>query len=576
MAHVERLKKIEKLSVARAIAETLQARGVDKVFCIPGGPISPLVDALLETHIAHVQCQEETMAVYMASGYAKATGRPAVVIVTSGPGILNAVTGIAAAYHDEIPLLIFAGEVATTSSGRGALQDGGPTGLDIGRMLAPITRGSHLLAHERRALPMLDQAFSTAMSMPRGPVLLRVPVDLLRREAGMLAVASSEPAALPQASVNQCRTIAELLHQAQRPVLLAGLGARNSNASQALIRLAEAAKCPVITDLEGKGAIPETHPLSLGVFGVGARGSAASFLAEGVDLLISVGARFDDTTTSNFSPLLQGQHTLVQLDYDAARLGRAYSPELAVVCDLPLALATITAELPDIDGPRLRNRKWNLSESAPNPLPPVPQTLGAAPHDPRAVAAALRSTFGPSALFSSDIGNHLLFMATEMVSSRPDSFHVSIGLGGMGSGLGTAIGLQLGVPNRQVVCVIGDGGMLMVGTELATAVALQLPLVVVVFNDRQLGMVRHGHQRLFNRSQTFETPNVDYCGLARSLGAEAERVASIEQLRATIARPRRGPVMLEFSIDGAIQPINPREATLNFDSAPAAKNLTVH
>jgi acetolactate synthase-1/2/3 large subunit len=283
-------------------------------------------------------------------------------------------------------------------------------------------------------------------------------------------------------------------------------------------------------------------------------------LAEGIDLLVTVGARLDDTTTANFSPLLQGDHTFIQIDHDLRRLGRSYSASFAVGCDLSLGLYGILKALQPITGSALQRRQENLRRMHAVPQRD-PMLFSGQEHDPRAAVAALRRRFGPGTVFSCDIGNHLLFTAQELGVDEPDAFHVNLGLGGMGSGLGLAIGLQLGYgASRQVVAVVGDGTLLMVGNELATCANLQIPLVVALLNDGHLGMVQHGNERVFGRSQPFATPPVDYVAYARSLGAAAVQVENEMQLK----RIGQRPTLLELPIDPRVQAHNPREATLNF------------
>jgi acetolactate synthase I/II/III large subunit len=562
-------------SVASSLILMLQECGISRVFGIPGGTISPVFDALLDTKIKFVSCQHETMAVYSARGYARATNRPGTVLVTSGPGILNAITGIAAAHATEAPIIVIAGDVATSSAGRGALQDGGPGGLDLVHMLAPITKFSMSLVRGSRAAPLVAEAITAAMAPPRGPVFLNLPVDVARMQ--IAAMTRHTAPTLPPGSAiessrriqDACRRVAGMLVEARRPVLLAGIGARHAQAGPLLLQLAETADCPVITDIEGKGIIPESHPLALGVIGVGARGSAAAYIKEGVDLIISVGSRFDDTTTNNYGIIREGVETLVQLDYDRRRLGRGYAADYTFACEIPLALEGILRELPALGGAAAETRR-ELRLALRTSPPPVRAQLGAPPHDPRSAATTLIQQFDQTTVFTADIGNHMLFTAECLESENPERFHVDVGLGGMGSGLGTAIGLQLGYGSeRQVVCVIGDGGLLMVGNEIATCVEQKLPLVIAVFNDGHLGMVRHGYERIYGRSDPYTTPRVNIAEYARSLGAQGVYVDSEATLKRALREPRTVPLVLDIPINPRVEAQNPREATVNFPSLPS-------
>lgn len=553
--------EVQRTAAGELVAD-LKARGVDTVFCIPGGTIAPVLDALLDGGIESVVCQHETMAVYAASAHAEITGKPGVIVVTSGPGVLNAVTGIAAAFHGEVPLLILCGEVAQRASGKGALQDGGPVGLDLAQAMRPFTKRTESLQYATAVGPMVDRAFAAALSVPQGPVLLRLPVDVAGSPGTRGKTVVTEPTSAPSPHEATCAEVARLLAKAKRPLIWAGIGARRGKAGASLRMLAEASGCRVITDVEAKGLFPETHPLSAGVFGVGGRGPAAALLAQGVDLLLTVGTRLDDTTTNNFSPLVQRAEKLVQLDHDARRLGRSYGAAISMHCDLSAALDSIAAKLP------VRQRTDEVLPQLPTTAKVTP--LGRAPHDPRAVARELARALGPDAVWTCDIGNHMLFTASELALERPDSFYVSIGLGGMGSGIGYAIGATLAHGDaRPVVSVSGDGGMLMVGNELATCAKYRIPTLFVVFNDGHLNMVQHGLTNVFGRSMSCVTPKVDFCAYARSLGVEAHRVDGPADLALLKSWHREAPLLLEVPVDPTCKAANPREDTINF---PAPKS----
>jgi acetolactate synthase-1/2/3 large subunit len=562
-------------TVAHAILRTLRRLGADRLFGIPGGTVSPLYDAALDidlnTDLEILTFQHESMAVHAAAGYALATGRPGVVLVTSGPGILNAVTGVASTYCGEVPLLLLGGEVAARNAGRGALQDGGPLGLDLERLLAPVTKRTEGLAHSSRAVPMVEQAWAEALSHPRGPVFLRLPFDLARETIGEPSLSPVPVTLPPEPDAAACRRIAEQLAAAERPALFVGVGARQSGAREPLLRLAEAAGCPVIADIEGKGVYPESRTLCLGVYGVGARGPATAYLAAGVDLLITVGARLDDTTTMSFGPAFAKAGRLVQLDHTAARLGRAFAPAVAMACDLPAALTRIADALPPL-APERRRARLEAVEALHATVPalaaddPAHREPAGPPHDPRRATVALRHAFGPRAAFTADIGNHLLFAAQELTVDHAEDLYASIGLGSMGSGIGAAIGLQLAWGReRQVVSICGDGGLLMAGNEIATCAHYGIPLVFAVFNDGQLGMVEHGLRNVYGRAGDNRTPPLDIATYAASLGAVAVRIEDLAEIETAARWPRNGrPLVLDIPVDPAIRASNPREATLNF------------
>ncbi|NUO49031.1 MAG: thiamine pyrophosphate-binding protein [Polyangiaceae bacterium] len=539
---------------------TLEAHGIDRVFGIPGGPISPFVDATLDSAVELVACQHETMATYAASGYARATGRVGVVCVTSGPGALSALTGLAAARLDELPLLLLVGEPATTSRGRAPVQDGSEHGLDLGSVTASLAKRT-VLVERSWSIPMqISAALDMAKRRPAGPVVVRLPVDVARaacRPCSVDLVSAPEAAEIPPGIGAE---IARAIRQAKRPAILLGGRAYRSGVAGVVRRLAERTACPVATDLEAKGLFPETHQLSLGVFGVGGTGRAESYFASGLDFLLVVGARLDDTMTGGFSESLRpAAGRVFQLDFAPDWLGRSYAFDRLICADIGRVLEAAFVE----STPCLTSAE---------PLTPLraerTRDLGAAPHDPRLVPAILQRLLPKDTVFVADIGNHLLFAAQGMVFDEPGRFHASLGLGGMGSGMGTAIGMALGLPDVQVVSICGDGGLLMYGGEIATCAKLGLNLVFAVFNDGQWGMVEHGSQRVYGRSHDWRLPPTDITGYARALGAAAVRVETHADL--SILQhgwQQRRPLVLDIPVAATVHAENPRDATLNFKSS---------
>ncbi|NVB38675.1 thiamine pyrophosphate-binding protein [Pseudenhygromyxa sp. WMMC2535] len=546
--------------IADQIAEVLLRHKIDRVFGIPGGTISPVYDALFGAGIELVSCQHETMAVYAAAGYARATGGPAVVAVTSGPGALNALTGLAAACGDELPVLILSGETDIRNFGRAPLQDGSAAGLDLMSMVRPITKFAELALRPERAPLVIDQALAAVNQAPFGTAFVSLPVNLTQ--------VMTQPARMPAMITRgldpdraTCRRIASMLANASRPAIMLGVGAKRAGIGQLILEIAESMRIPVFTDLEGKGVFPESHPLALGVFGVGARGCAHAYLAEPVDLMLTIGCRFDDTSTAGYAEVLRPDNgILIQLDHDPERLGRAYAPDVAMCADLGLSVQLIQELLPTLPPQTLLHRDRMVREYR-SRVPEIEvRTDSRAPHDPRLIAPLVQDIIGPDAVFSCDIGNHMLFTAQNLAIDQPEGFWVSQGLGGMGSGLGTAIGMQLAYGYlRQVVCMIGDGGLLMSGSELSTLARYQIPLITVVFDDRRWGMVEDGFQALYGRaSPDFQSPNIDFVNYARAMGLAAVRIESLTQVRDAIEAHRGQPLLLDVPINPNIKPVNPR------------------
>lgn len=543
---------------ADRIVSWLAKRGVRRIFGIPGGAVAPLFDALVDARLDVVVCQHEAMAVYLAYGEARATGRPGVVAVTSGPGVLNTVTAVAAAYHDEVPLVVLAGEVRTDWAGRGAIQDGGPAGLDVCGVFRSVTRFADTLVQPERIDALLDRAFAAAMSHPRGPALLRLPVDRAASPVPSVPEWRSEPTTVAPDEAAVARAAA-LVASADRPAILAGIGVRTAGVAELVERLAYRCRIPVLTDVEGKGTLPERDALALGLAGVGQGPAVARYLAGGVDVLVTVGARLDDTSTSGFSEGLRPSRALVQIDHDARRLHRAWPADVAIAADLRATLSRLLEVVRPPSAGLVLARDAAVRDAHAGPVEVV-GPLGSPPFDPRSAVVALQSAFGADAVFTSDIGNHLLFAARHLVAERRGTFHVANGLGGMGSGIGTAMGLATAYGAvRRVVGICGDGGLLMVGNELATCARYRIPVVLAVFDNQELGMVEHGMVRLYGRSGFGGVPATDLVGFARSLGATAETVVSAEHLAALAGRPLDGPLVLHLPIDPDVRAGNPRE-----------------
>jgi len=537
------------------VVSVLEEAGVDRIFGIPGGTISPVVDACLDgAGPEFVSCQHETMAVYAAMGYARATGQPGVVAVTSGPGALNALTGLSASQLDETPLILLVGEVATASRGRAALQDGSLHGINLHQVASSLAKESLVIERPWVARALTSEALRRARSRPYGPAVIRIPVDVARQRARctQVSLASEILPSIPPAELSDA--ILEHLC-AERTAIMLGGRAYQAGARGVVRELAERLRCPVFTDLEAKGLFPESHPLSLGVFGVGSAGRAEAYLQEGIDTLLIVGARLDDTTTANFSELIRPKGgVVIQVDYDADRLGRSYPVDFALRGDPRVILDHILQQLPE-------------SVERPNPLtlaPPARRPLCDAPFDPRVVPSVLQRALPADTIFTSDIGNHLVFTAQGLQLDHPGHFHASLGLGGMGSGIGMAIGLAMGAPHSRVVGVCGDGGLLMAGNELATCARHDVPVTFAVFDDGQWGMVAHGSEKVYGRSHDWSLPTVDIVGYARSLGAQAVRVTTEDELVEALQRSGEGTWVIDLPIDPTIRIMNPRDETLNF------------
>ncbi|MCY1065227.1 thiamine pyrophosphate-binding protein [Nannocystis sp. RBIL2] len=539
------------VTVARAFVRELERFGIEQVFGIPGGACSPLDDALLDSRIRMITCQHEALAAYMAIGYHRATGRPGVVIVTSGPGVLNTAPALAAARLDDDGLVVIAGDVMRQNADRGALQDGGARGLQLDAAMGALAGEAETVRHAFQAQARLGQALFRAAATPASPTVLSVPVDVLRAQASPCAVFGA-PAPVPAAGEEALEAAVSVLSRVRQGLVWLGVGARSLG--EALVPALERLGWPVITDSEGRGVISDEHPLRVGCFGVGDDGAAHAWLTRHPPgAILAIGARFDDTTTNGYAAELH-QPRLVQIDHSALRLARGLPAAVAIHADIPSTVAAIAARMP------------GASVSIPRRPVAVALPLQNTPFDPRAVVVALQRCFPADTTFTSDIGNHLLATLTRLRVRRAGQLHISQGLGGMGSGIGMAFGLAAaGV--RPVVGICGDGGALMAGNDVATCVKYRLPVVLAIFHDGHLGMVHHGVTRIYGRSDPYALPPVDFVAWARALGADAMRIESEADLQAAAGRELRGPLVLEIPIDPAIRLENPREKVFAFPEA---------
>jgi acetolactate synthase I/II/III large subunit len=540
---------------ATTLLRTFAAHGVRAAFGIPGGAIGPLFDALAEVpEIELVSTRHETTAVFAAIGHARVTGIPALVLVTSGPGTTNAVTGIASALLEEVPLIVLAGDVATTWSGRGAFQDGSHVGLDVVALMRSVTRWCGAVYTPSMAAGAAAQACAIATGDRPGPVFLSVPYDIAQSQAGVapIAMPSSSPA---RPDVTACREAAELLVSSRRPLLVLGNGARR--ATEQSVALAERVGSPVVVTSHAKGAFPEDHPLYLGLIGNAGHPSARDYVASSPDVVCVVGSRLGDFATNGWKLPVAGRVATIQIDRDPLIIGRNAPVTLGLAGDAGECMRAICAHVPDHPRPirecvALRTRPWSTDA----PVGTV---------KPQQVVLAIQEAF-PDAIFCSDIGEHMGFAQHYLTIERPERFHCMTGLGSMGSGLGAAIGIKLARPDSTVVVFVGDGGFNMHVSELLACVEHRIGVVFAVFNDGCWNMVEHGFRAVFQRRPANLPARVaDLASVARGYGAVSCVIDHPAQLEADRLRrmPQPGlPLVLDIRTD--------RSESLSIDSRSAA------
>jgi acetolactate synthase I/II/III large subunit len=520
---------------ADAVLRSLEAEGVEVVFGLPGGAILPIYDALARgTSVRHVLARHEQGAGHMAEGYARASGRTGVAFATSGPGATNLVTPIADAWMDSTPLVCVTGQVRSFLIGTDAFQE-----CDIVGVTTPIVKHSWLVQDAEEIPQVLKAAFHVARTGRCGPVLVDIPRDI--QEAAMDFRYPDEvdlPGWRPPTRGHP-RQIAEAAKQiaaAERPVLYVGGGTLNADACAELLQLAEVGRLPVVTTLMAKSAFPETHELHFGWPGM--HGPKWSNLAMNTcDLLVAVGARFDDRVTGKLSAFAPGA-TVVHLDIDAAEIGKLRRVDIPVVGPLKLVLAELAEQLRTLPAPE--TEAWLRQLEAWREEFPLRYGNGGDRLKPQKVLETLRDlTAGrDDVIWTTGVGQHQMWAMQYLRCNVPRTFITSGGLGTMGYGVPAAIGAKAARPEATVVCVDGDGCFQMTGQELATAVLEDLPIVTVVVNNGYLGMVqqwqtmffeeRHSHVHL-----THAVP--DYAAIARAYGAEGFTVSEESELEGALA-----------------------------------------
>ncbi len=556
---------------ADILLDVLAAGGVQVIFGIPGGAIAPLNDALLDRpEIRVITTAHESGAIFAAQSYARATGKLGVVFVTSGPGILNAMTGIASAYCDGMPVLVIAGEVPRSVFGRQALQEGSAHHLDIVTTCRPITKMSMQVPMADVAPAMLQRAMATALSGRKGPVVLTLPLDVASapirapRVAADVSVAHHIESPTMRAAIEDS---AKALESAKRPLLFVGSGARWGDGARRVRELAERLQCPVVTTPKAKGIFPESHPLSLGVFGYGGHPSATAYVEEGIDVLFVVGSSLGDIATNGWSPLLRPSRSLVQIDLDAMNIGRNYPVTHGLVGDAGALVAEIlgalpqTARAPKRFGIRRFADPRALKHGAEGRITPM-----------RALWE-LQGRMSRDTMYTCDIGEHLLFGTHYLHAEDPHSFQVMTGLGSMGSSIASAIGAKLAMPRRHVVAVCGDGCFAMMFGDLSVAARNEIPIVVAVLDDGRYGMVELGHEAIYGRAPAYPTGPLDICAMAQSVGARAIAVERADHIREIDFEEllTQGPLVLDIRIDRTVKmPKNSR-----FDDIKGATRVPV-
>ncbi|HAM14547.1 MAG TPA: biosynthetic-type acetolactate synthase large subunit [Eggerthellaceae bacterium] len=556
-------KQGQRMSGAQALVASLEAEGVDILFGYPGGQAIRIYDALYDSRqLHHVLARHEQGAVHAADGYARATGNVGVALVTSGPGATNTVTGIATAYMDSIPLVVITGQVPRANIGTDSFQES-----DIVGMTMSVVKHSYLLQSAQDIARTLREAFHIAKTGRPGPVLVDVPSDILAAPVvfeypDTVNIASYRPTY--RGNAKQVRAAASLIAQARRPVLYVGGGVVSANASEEVTRLAREMRIPVVATLMAKGVVPSSDPLNLGA--VGMHGSRfANRALNRADLIVACGARFSDRVTGKISEFAPDA-AVIHIDIDPAEIGKVREAQVPIVGDVKRVVASLLEEL-EKDGVRPDTEQWlNLvgkwREESPIYAPArdrADEGGGACRLEdgqivPELAIADLSCMLDPaSTIVVTDVGQHQMWAAQFMQRELPRTFLSSGGLGTMGFGLPAALGAAIGCPGKTAVCITGDGSFQMNVQEMATATVNAVPVKVVLFDNRALGMVRQW-QRLFYDGRYSETELADcpdFVKLAEAYGWGAERVADPSQVGQAFRRmlQAEGPYLVDVRIE---------------------------
>ena len=547
----------------------LEAEGADCIFGIPGGPLMPLYEAIFENgKIRPIIAKHEEGAAFMADGYARVSGRLGLCCTTAGPGATNALTGIACAKRDSVPVMILTAQIATSAFGKGAAQESSPLGIDIVDLYRAVTKASIMLVAPGKIADMTRRLLRTALTGRPGPVHLNLPADMMKRPVAGDAWLPEQYR--PTAELFDRRSVREaagLLLRARRPAILAGYGVHVGRAYKELKNLAERLNIPVATTPRAKGVFPEDHPLSLGVFGIaGSPQADAALLSAETDLLLVVGSTLGETSTHAWDPRLAHNRSLLQIDVDPTAIGNNYPVRVGLVGDAKRVMLEIGFELerevqrmetgPDL-GERLAAVR-ELKRTHPRCIDAAGMDDLSVPLKPQRVVAELRRALPDDAILFVDIGNVMAWAIHYFEVRRPGSFFLNMGFGSMGHGVAAAIGGKLAAPSRPVVALVGDAAFAMNGTEVHTAVENDIPVVWVVQNNGGHGMVHLGETMQFKgkfHTALFKKP-IDVVQMAQALGAlafKAERPGDVEKFVAMGLAANR-PTVIDARIDRDAMP----------------------
>jgi acetolactate synthase-1/2/3 large subunit len=538
--------KSKKLSGAEIIYRCLEHEGVEYIFGHPGAILLTLLDLFLKrSKLKHILTRHEQCAAHMAEGYARASGTVGVCLVTSGPGATNLITGITDAYMDSIPIVCLTGQVSTSMVGNDAFQE-----ADIVGMTRTVTKHNYLIKDIEDLAPSIREAFHIARTGRPGPVLIDLPKDIILGETVFnvpeeVDIRGYKPRT--KGHPRQIKRVAEAISEAKKPILYVGGGVIHAEAHKEVMKLAETADIPVTWTLLGASSFPSDHALALGMLGM--HGTAyANMAVDECDLLIAVGARFDDRVTGKISEFAQSAK-IVHIDIDPTAIGKNVPVDIPVVGDARLILIEVNKLIK-----AQKRNVWNKRvERLKKDLPLTFKTTEGGAIKPQEAIIALSEEVGDAAIYTTEVGQHQMWAAQYLRVSFPRQFISSGGLGTMGFGFPAAIGASLARPDKLAIDIAGDGSFQMVLQELATAVQYQIPVKVFILNNYSLGMVRQWQDLFMDRrfSEVGLEVGPDYVQLAAAYGAKGLHIEDRKDLRPAIHEmiETPGPFILDVSVD---------------------------